>query len=83
MKCANPTCKAESKYFRSGSLHCIDCGEASLSKARGECRRLIWLCRDCSDRWAVETWRPAGQQMRPRHLAHAGESRGMSLAASA
>jgi ribosomal protein L37AE/L43A len=63
MRCANPLCKTESNYFRAGSLHCIDCSEQS----EGE-RRVIWLCPDCSARMTVQTWRPAGQQMQPRHL---------------
>jgi ribosomal protein L37AE/L43A len=63
MRCANPLCKVESNYFRSGSLHSVDCG-SGLDR-RNE-RRMIWLCRECSPHWAVETWRPAGQQIRPR-----------------
>ncbi|MBB6143226.1 ribosomal protein L37AE/L43A [Silvibacterium bohemicum] len=64
MHCANPNCSSESKYFRGGSLHCIDCGEAAGEQFRGARRPLIWFCPDCAAHWAVETWRPAGQQMR-------------------
>jgi transposase-like protein len=68
MQCANPLCNVESMYFRSGSLHCIDCSEENRTKGNGEQRRLIWLCRECSTRLTVETWRPPGQQMRPRRF---------------
>lgn len=66
MKCANPMCRSESMYFRSGSLHCIDPSKGPPAKGAEAKRRIVWLCRNCSDHWAVETWRPAGQQMRPR-----------------
>jgi hypothetical protein len=83
MNCANPQCKAESKYFRSGSLHCIDCGEGTDSRCRGERRRLIWFCRNCSDDWSVETWRPAGQQICRRRRPVYSNCVEMKLAASA
>jgi hypothetical protein len=81
MRCANPSCGVEAKYFRSGSVHCIDCGEGARTNTWGERRRLIWLCPDCSLRWAVETWRPPGQQIRAR--ADHPRSAETTLAASA
>ena len=65
MRCGNPLCKTESAYFRDGSLHCVDL--CSQSPA-GENRQVIWLCRDCSVRWTVEGWRPAGEQLRLRRM---------------
>jgi hypothetical protein len=65
MQCANPLCSAASKYFRSGSLHCIDCIEQDPS-VDGERRKVIWLCGECTMQFSVETWRPPGQQLRPR-----------------
>lgn len=64
MKCANPLCKAESLYFRSGSLHCID--RFGQRGTHGDGEQIIWLCRDCSTHFIVQTWRPQGQQIRPR-----------------
>jgi len=66
MQCANPECLREVKYFRSGSLHYIDCSDFPSKGSRME-RRLIWLCPDCSQEMAVESWRPAGEQIRVRH----------------
>lgn len=64
MQCANPLCHAESKYFRSGSLHSINyVDQTEMNDNRGQ-QRLIWLCGDCSRRFVVETWRPPGQQLR-------------------
>jgi hypothetical protein len=64
MQCANPLCQAESLYFRSGTLHCIDSFEPVEPGFPGEHRQLIWLCAECSRSLVVETWRPPGQQLR-------------------
>jgi len=65
MRCANPICNAEALYFRSGSLHWVDAtsldGEEQLPRMQ-----MIWLCAECSRFYVVETWRPAGQQVRRR-----------------
>ncbi len=66
MKCANPLCGFESLYFRSGSLHCIDSREEARGARAQAPRKLIWLCRECTKLWFVETWRPPGQQLRRR-----------------
>lgn len=64
MRCANPACHAEAIYFRSGSLHWVDDPFAGReAKAPAELH-LIWLCAECSRSCQVETWRPAGQQIR-------------------
>ena len=68
MKCANPNCGFESQYFRSGSLHYIDFSNAIPDNVAAAPRKLIWLCRDCTALWSVETWRPPGQQLRLRDL---------------
>lgn len=80
MRCANPLCKVESLYFRSGSLHWIDCVNAGAAHSRVEHRRIIWLCGECSRHFLVETWRPAGQQLRPNGAAASG-SRSITAAA--
>ena len=69
MQCANPMCDAETLYFRSGSLHTIDYfGHAETGD--GEIKqRIIWLCGECSRRFAVEVWRPPGQQLRSQLVA--------------
>lgn len=65
MRCANPICNAEALYFRSGSLHWVDAttfyGEEQMPRMQ-----MIWLCAECSRFYVVETWRPAGQQVRRR-----------------
>lgn len=61
MRCANPPCKVESSYLRSGSLYSID----EVVAHAGRRRRFIWLCSTCAPHFVVETWRPPGQQLRP------------------
>lgn len=74
MRCANPQCNAEALYLRSGSIYCVDrpgkhhsrlpeeaMGEEPMDAGQ---RHIIWLCRKCSERCVVETWRPAGEQIR-------------------
>jgi len=65
MRCANPGCAAEALYFRSGSLHWVDANDSSAESNLPR-RQLIWLCAECSRMYVVETWRPAGQQVRRR-----------------
>lgn len=64
MRCANPDCQAEALYFRSGSLYWVDGFVQTSNGNRRRKARLIWLCGECSRRLVVETWRPAGQQVR-------------------
>jgi hypothetical protein len=64
MKCANPHCRTETLYLRSGTLHSIDCVEGEGEDAIS--RRIIWLCELCSQVIAVEPWRAPGEQLRPR-----------------
>jgi hypothetical protein len=67
MRCANPACGAETLYLRSGKIYAVDF--LGRSGGAGECqiiqRRVIWLCDACTEEFAVETWRPPGQQVRP------------------
>lgn len=64
MRCANPGCHTEALYFRSGSLHWIDSQPQLEGAPLLRATRLIWLCAVCSKSLKVETWRPAGQQIR-------------------
>jgi hypothetical protein len=66
MRCANPGCQTETLYFRSGSLHWIDTPPPLEGMPRRRGTRLIWLCAVCSKNLVVQTWRPAGQQVRCR-----------------
>lgn len=72
MRCANPGCSAETLYLRSGSIFAADF--LAGAENAGECqiiqRRVIWLCHACSGLFAVETWRPPGQQVRPSRSHH-------------
>ena len=63
MRCANPECRTESKYLRSASLYWIHERSSGGEVAKG---RFIWLCSMCAAEYVVETWRPAGQQLRRR-----------------
>lgn len=64
MHCANPACLEETLYFRSGSLHWIDRQPQFEAVSKSYTTRIIWLCATCSRSLVVETWRPAGQQLR-------------------
>ena len=35
-----------------------ECGDAG--------KKMVWLCAGCSKKYVVQTWREAGQQIRPR-----------------
>lgn len=64
MRCANPDCDVEAMYFRSGSLYWVDGFVQTAGAPRRGKARLIWLCGECSKKVVVETWRPAGEQVR-------------------
>jgi len=68
MRCANSLCRTETKYFRGGSLHCIDRCDQGEGRASGDHRQLVWLCPDCSRSFVVETWRPPGHQLIARRV---------------
>ncbi len=72
MKCANAACGTETLYLRSGGIFEVDFlgGDGLAGESQCITRRVIWLCDTCSVRFAVETWRPPGEQMRPsrRHF---------------
>lgn len=67
MRCANPACGVETLYLRSGRIYAVDF--LGATGGAGECqiiqRRVIWLCDACTEEFAVETWRPPGEQVRP------------------
>jgi len=72
MKCANPHCNREEKYFRSGTLHMIDCDPyESLRNCEPVRQKVVWLCESCSQKYRVQTWRPPGEQIHAR-----GQGRG-------
>lgn len=67
MKCANRLCKAESLYFRSGSLHAVDCVDEEITDGKPILRqKVIWLCENCSNLFAIDTWRQPGEQLHAR-----------------
>ena len=67
MTCANPACRAETLYLRSGRIYHVDVLDAAGNTGEGQIiqRRVIWLCDACAGSFAVETWRPPGEQVRP------------------
>lgn len=68
MKCANRHCNSSALYFRSGSLHAIDCITAGeqIEDEPALRQRVIWLCAKCSRLFTVDPWRPPGQQLQAR-----------------
>lgn len=77
MRCANPLCNQEALYYRDGSLHWISSTDDNDGAAYGEhSDKLIWLCSRCSEEMVVETWRPPGQQIRPRSRDNTVQSSG-------
>ncbi len=67
MKCANPLCEHEELYFRSGTLHSIDCAPAEyLANGHVVRQKVIWLCEECSGKFIVNTWRAPGEQLQLR-----------------
>jgi hypothetical protein len=68
MRCANTECGTETLYLRSGELFAIDLlnGAGTPGESQSSQRKLIWLCDTCSGRFAVETWRPPGEQVQVR-----------------
>jgi len=77
MKCANSECCNETLYLRSGGIFEVDFlgGTDHAGEGQNMQRRVIWLCDTCSGRFAVETWRPPGEQMRPSRRLFNGTSR--------
>lgn len=64
LECAIPDCVAREKFLRSGSLHLVDVARDGGATTK----RMIWLCSGCSRKYAVQTWREPGQQIRPRNI---------------
>ena len=62
LECAIPKCCAREKLLRSGTLHLADVVLADGSVAK----KMIWLCAGCTSLYSVQTWRAAGEQIRPR-----------------
>ena len=62
LECAIPECRGRERFLRSGTLHLVDVVREDGSIAK----RMIWLCDGCTSRYVVQTWRPPGEQIRPR-----------------
>ena len=62
LECAIPQCEGRENFLRSGTLHLIDYkrGDREIGK------KMIWLCAQCTQLYTVQTWRPVGEQIRPR-----------------
>lgn len=62
LECAIPQCEGREKFLRSGTLHLVDCkgSDGAIGK------KMVWLCALCTQQYIVQTWRPAGEQIRPR-----------------
>lgn len=64
LECVVAGCNANEKFLRSGSLYLMDV-VAGDGRPR---KKMVWLCADCSRRYMVETWRPAGEQIQARRV---------------
>lgn len=62
LECAIPKCSGREKFLRSGTLHLADVVREDGSIAQ----KIIWLCDECTQQYTVQTWRPPGEQIRPR-----------------
>ena len=62
LECAIPKCCGHDKFLRSGTLHLADI----VQKDGSVTQKMIWLCGECTKRYTVQTWRPPGEQIRPR-----------------
>jgi hypothetical protein len=62
LECAISECCSREKFLRSGTLHLADIVRENGSVAQ----KMIWLCDECTQRYTVQTWRPPGEQIRPR-----------------
>lgn len=65
LKCAISGCKAQQKFLRSGSLQLLDV----LTSDRQMVKRMVWFCAECTEKYVVQSWRPAGEQIRLRKTA--------------
>lgn len=67
LTCAIPECLASEKTLRSGNVYLVDVIEESSGPEVPEARKkFVWLCASCVHTHAVQTWRPAGQQIRSK-----------------
>lgn len=67
LNCAIPECSASQRTLDSGNLHLIDALIEAAGAGSDESRKkYIWLCSACSKAYVVQTWRPAGDQIRRR-----------------
>ena len=62
LECAIPKCGNREKFLRSGSLDLIESERENGRVAK----EMIWLCASCTSQYTVQTWRPAGEQIRRR-----------------
>jgi hypothetical protein len=62
LECAIPQCEGRETFLRSGTLHLVDVKRSNEVIGK----KMIWLCAGCTKRYAVQTWRPIGEQIQPR-----------------
>jgi hypothetical protein len=75
MKCANPNCVHLAENLFEGKLRLIEMTVPPETRTTGGeegfpiCHvpsRYFWLCPDCSDSLAIESWTPAGLLLRSK-----------------
>ena len=63
LHCANPNCKKETQYFREGRLFMIDDpGSQRIDCGTHAERKVVWLCRICSQQMIAESWQQDEEQ---------------------
>ena len=62
LECAIPNCGGRERSLCSGTLHLADIVRNDGSSVK----KMIWLCAGCTRQYLVQTWRPAGEQIRLR-----------------
>ena len=76
LTCAIPQCGAQESSLRSGTLHLVDVVRRNGTTGK----KMAWLCRACSEKFTVQTWRQPGQQIRVRTPSSALSPRDLILA---
>lgn len=68
LRCAISGCKGQEKFLRSGSLQLLDV----LTGDEQVVQRMVWFCAECTEKYVVQSWRPAGEQIRDRKAVSSG-----------
>ncbi len=62
LHCAIRGCNVHEMFLRSGSLQLLDV----RTEDNRIVRKMVWFCPECSEKYVVQSWRPANEQIRVR-----------------